>query len=150
MKLPLPHDEPTPQLDRPQEKRALIALSLVSGVGASRLRALLAQFEAPSAVFRASRSTLTQVDGVGPQTAEAILTFDDRAAVDREMRRANEIGADLVAPWDEYFPDRLREIYDPPGFLWMRGHSPNGGRETSVAAARMPARAVGRNAKSRR
>ena len=124
MRLPLDPDRDAPNLDRPRERRALIALSLVSGVGATRLRALLAHFDAPSAVFRASRSALERVDGVGPQTAEAILTFDDRAAVEREIERAEAVGAELVSPWDARFPDRLREIYDPPGFLWMRGTLP--------------------------
>jgi DNA processing protein len=126
MRLPLDasDDDPPPDLDRPVERRALIGLSLVSGVGAQRLRALLAHFEAPSAVFRAARSTLTQVDGVGPQTADAILTFDDRAAVEQQLERAEALNADLVAPWDARFPDRLQEIYDPPAFLWMRGTLP--------------------------
>lgn len=128
MRLPLQHEHSSPDLDRSQEQRALIGLSLVPGVGPSRLRALLAHFEAPSAVFQAPRSTLTQVDGVGAQTAEAILTFDDRASVNREMKRAEEVGASLVSPWDERFPTRLGEIYDPPGFLWMRGTLPSDSR----------------------
>jgi DNA processing protein len=124
MRLPLEDDSASPDEDRSGEQRALIGLSLVSGVGPQRLRALLAAFDTPSAVFRASRSALTKVDGVGHQTAEAILTFDDRAAVEREMERAEELDATLVSPWDDRFPDRLREIYDPPGFLWMRGTLP--------------------------
>ena len=138
MRLPLDPDRDAPNLDRPRERRALIALSLVSGVGATRLRALLAHFDAPSAVFRASRSALEQVDGVGPQTAEAILTFDDRSAVEREVERAGAVGAELVSPWDARFPNRLREIYDPPGFLWMRGTLPeaNTPRVTVVGTRR--------------
>ncbi|PQJ35666.1 DNA protecting protein DprA [Salinibacter sp. 10B] len=124
MRLPLDSDDPSPDLDTSQEQRALIGLSLVPGVGATRLRALLAHFEAPSAVFRASRSALERVDGVGPQTAEAILTFEDRAAVEQEMGRADDLEATLISPWDDRFPDRLREIYDPPAFLWMRGTLP--------------------------
>lgn len=124
MRLPLEDDGAPPDRDRAGEKRALIGLSLVSGVGPQRLRALLAAFDTPSDVFRASRSALTQVDGVGTQTAEAILTFDDRAAVEREMERAEDLDADLISPWDERFPDRLREIYDPPAYLWMRGTLP--------------------------
>ena len=127
MRLPLDSPNESPDLDRPQEKRALIGLSLVPGVGPTRMRALLAHFDAPSAVFRASRSALERVDGVGPQTAEAILTFEDRDAVKKEIERAEEMGADLLSPWDDRFPDRLREIYDPPGFLWMRGTLPDGG-----------------------
>ncbi|WP_263786739.1 DNA-processing protein DprA [Salinibacter grassmerensis] len=128
MRLPLPDDDKPAGQNQAHDQRALIGLSLVSGVGPQRLRALLAAFETPSAIFRASRSTLTQVDGVGDQTAEAILTFDDRAAVRREMKRADDLGASLVSPWDARFPDRLREIYDPPAFLWMRGTLPEDGR----------------------
>lgn len=124
MRLPLDHDDESPDLDRSQERRALVGLSLVPGVGATRMRALLAHFDAPSAVFRAARSTLQQVGGIGPQTAEAILTFDDRAAVEDELARAADLGATLLSPWDERFPSRLREIYDPPGYLWMRGTLP--------------------------
>ena len=124
MRLPLQEDGEPPNRDRAGEQRALIGLSLVDGVGPQLLRALLAAFDTPSAVFRASRSALTRVDRVGDQIAEAILTFDDQAAVDREMERAEELGATLISPWDERFPDRLREIYDPPPYLWMRGTLP--------------------------
>jgi len=124
MRLPLENDGEPPDRDRAGEQRALIGLSLVSGIGPQRLRALLAAFDTPSEVFRASRTALTKVDGVGDQTAEAILTFDDRAAVEAEMERAQELGAELISPWDERFPNRLREIYDPPAYLWMRGSLP--------------------------
>jgi DNA processing protein len=124
MRLPL-HDDTTNPRDPSVERRALLGLSLVAGVGPQRLRALLAAFEVPSAVFRASRTALTKVDGVGPQTAEAILAFDDRAAVEQEVARAEELGATLVPPWDDRFPDRLHEIYDPPAYLWMRGTLPS-------------------------
>lgn len=121
MRLPFENRADRPHLDRPQEKRALIGLSLVPGVGPGRLRALLAHFELPSAVFDTSRSALETVDGVGPQTAEAILTFDDEAAVDREIDRAETLEAELISPWDSRFPNQLQEIYDPPSYLWMRG-----------------------------
>ena len=124
MRLPLQEDGEPPNRDRAGEQRALVGLSLVDGVGPQLLRALLAAFDTPSAVFRASRSALTRVDRVGDQIAEAILTFDDQAAVDREMERAEELGATLISPWNERFPDRLREIYDPPPYLWMRGTLP--------------------------
>jgi len=121
MRLPLEEDGDSPDRDQAAEQRALIGLSLVSGVGPQRLRALLAAFEVPSEVFRTTRSALTNVEGIGAQTAESILTFDDLGAVQDEMERAEALDAELVSPWDERFPDRLREIYDPPAYLWMRG-----------------------------
>lgn len=103
------------------EQRALIALSLVPGVGPGRIRALLAQFRSARAVFEATARALAQVPDIGPQTAAAIRQFEDVAAVDEQQQRAEAVGAELVTCWDARFPRLLRQIYDPPAFLWMRG-----------------------------
>lgn len=103
------------------ERRALIGLSLVPGVGGGRIRALLARFGTPSAVWRAPRSALLGVPGIGEQTAEALLTFDASGRVDAQIERAEQVGAELLPSWDDRFPRRLRQIYDPPAFLWATG-----------------------------
>jgi DNA processing protein len=103
------------------ELRALVALSLVPGVGPSRVRALLAHFESASAVMAASPRSLARADGVGPQTAQAIRDFDGDAVVEEQFERAARVGAELVPLWDERYPRLLRQIYDPPAVLWLRG-----------------------------
>ena len=110
-----------PRATDTDELRALVALSLVPGVGPGRIRALLAHFGAASAVMAASRRALAQVDRVGPQTAAAIVGFDGDAVVDAQFERAARVGAELVALWDERYPNLLRQIYDPPAVLWLRG-----------------------------
>ncbi len=124
MRLPLPDEsspDEAPERDAAAEQRALVALSLVNGIGPGRLRALLARFGMPSRVFRATRPALTSVDGIGEATAGAICAFSDHDAVDRQLRRAEELDATLIAPWDARFPEPLKHIYDPPALLWMRG-----------------------------
>jgi DNA processing protein len=103
------------------ELRALVALSLVPGVGPGRIRTLLAHFESASAVMAASPRALARADGVGPQTAQAIRDFDGDAVVDEQFERAARVGAELVSLWDERYPRLLRQIYDPPAVLWLRG-----------------------------
>ena len=103
------------------EQHALIALSLVPGVGPGRIRALMARFGTAEAAMQASRKALAAVPGVGPQTAAAIAAFDAHDAVDEQLRRAEQHDIALVAAWDERFPPLLRQIYDPPAFLWLRG-----------------------------
>jgi len=103
------------------EHRALIALSLVPGVGPGRIRALLARFGAAGAVFETSRAALAAVPGIGPQTATAIMSFDAHDLVEEQLCRAVQHNVTLVPAWSARFPYLLREIYDPPAFLWMRG-----------------------------
>lgn len=110
-------DSPTDDADR----RALVALSLVPGVGPSRVRALLAAFGSAAAVLSAPPSRLVRAEGVGRKTAEAIRAVDADAEVDRQFRQAESVGARLVALGDDEYPARLRQIYDPPPFLWVRG-----------------------------
>lgn len=119
------------------ELRALVALSLVPGVGPGRIRALLAHFGAASAVMSAPKRALAQVDRVGPQTAAAIADFDGEAEVDRQFERAARVGAELVPLWDDRYPDLLRRIYDPPAVLWLRGDlRPEDGRALAIVGTR--------------
>ncbi len=103
------------------ELRALVALSLVPGVGPGRIRSLLAHFGSANAVMTASKHALARVDRVGPQTAAAIVGFHGEAEVDAQFAAAERVGAELVALWDDRYPDLLRQIYDPPAVLWLRG-----------------------------
>ena len=114
---PMPASPPDPAAER----RAVVALSLVPGVGPTRVRALLSAFGSASAVLAAPRSRLAAVDGVGRGTAAAIAGFDPGDAVDAQFRAADSVGANLVAVADDGYPPALREIYDPPPALWVRG-----------------------------
>ena len=103
------------------ERRAVVALSLVPGVGPTRVRALLAAFGSAGAVLGASASRLAGVDGIGRATAAAIAGADTRDAVDQQFERAATIGARLITLADPEYPAALREIYDPPPALWVLG-----------------------------
>ncbi len=103
------------------EERALIALSLVPGVGPGRIRALLARFGSPAAVMAASRRALSEAPGVGPQTADAIAGINVKEAVETQISRARKVGADLLSVGSRGFPRLLSQIYDPPALLWKRG-----------------------------
>jgi DNA processing protein len=113
--------EPGAPDDREAEVRALVALSLVPGVGSSRVRALVARFGSARAVFEAPAPRLAAVDGVGPGTAAAVRAFDAWDAVDRQTERAARVGAAVLAFTDDGYPALLRQIYDPPALLWVRG-----------------------------
>ncbi|MEM1042884.1 MAG: DNA-processing protein DprA [Bacteroidota bacterium] len=103
------------------ELRALVALSLVPGVGPGRIRSLLAHFGSATEVLAAPPQALARVERVGRKTAQAIARFEGEAEVDEQFERAERIGAALVPLWDARYPSLLRQIYDPPAVLWLRG-----------------------------
>lgn len=103
-----------------EEELHWLALKLVSGLGTRRAFQLIERYRTPMAVFRASRSELAG-QGLSGSIAQSIAsgcTFDD--AVDQQQKMLS-CGATLIPIFDPRYPPRLREIYDPPVVLFVRG-----------------------------
>lgn len=103
------------------EMEALIALSMVQGVGPGRIRALRERFGSAKAAFSASERRLATVPGIGPATARAIRTFSQFGVVRDQVVRARRAGARMLPEASAHYPSLLRETFDPPSFLWVRG-----------------------------
>ncbi len=104
---------------------------MVRGVGNVLYRSLLAEFGEPVAVLRAPRSRLEQA-GVRAEVAAAIAAFDRWSQVEDQLRRVQRSGAALVTWSDPRYPALLRQIHDPPPFLFVRGELGEG-EEIAVA-----------------
>jgi DNA processing protein len=99
---------------------AWLALILTPGMGATRTWKAMGKLGAAERLFEAS---LTELEGLGMPAQSAQFCFEGkaRAAAVEEMRRVVEAGGEILTPEDEGYPERLREIYDPPAVLWIRG-----------------------------
>src|ERR1051325_5103173 len=102
-------------------REALVALNLIEHVGPVRARQLLEHFGDAPAILRASKSQLLQVRGIGEDTAEAIASWEKTIALDAELKRIAEFGCRIVTQTDAEYPDLLRQIYDPPLVLYVKG-----------------------------
>jgi len=107
--------------ERELARLAWLALILTPGMGATRTWKAMRKLEAAERLFEAS---LTELEGLGMPAQSAQFCFEGKAqaaALD-EMRRVVEAGGEILTPEDEAYPERLREIYDPPAVLWIRGN----------------------------
>jgi DNA processing protein len=104
-----------------QDHRALIALSMVPGIGPGKIRSLIGRFGSGKAVREAPLEALVTVPGIGEATARRIKNHPSDDVVNDQIKRADSIGATLLPFSDAAFPALLRTIYDPPAFLWVRG-----------------------------
>lgn len=102
-------------------REALVALNLLPDIGPVRIRNLLSRFGSAQAVLAATQADLSQVDKVGFKAANNIIRWRDLIDLDGELRRIDQFGANIVTTDDSEYPALLRQIYDPPPVLYVRG-----------------------------
>jgi DNA processing protein len=102
-------------------REALVALNLIEGVGPVRVRQLLEQFGDAPAILGAAREQLLRVHGIGEDTAEAIVRWEKNIDLAAELKRIADFGCRVVIQADAEYPELLRQIYDPPIVLYVKG-----------------------------
>ncbi|MBQ2789794.1 MAG: DNA-processing protein DprA, partial [Thermoguttaceae bacterium] len=111
----------TARIWTPNELVDDILLSTVDGVGPMTAERLIAYFGSASEVLRASRRDLERVEKVGPTLARKISQAREACDVEALIRFCEENGIEIVALRDARYPERLREIDNPPRLLYVRG-----------------------------
>ena len=100
-----------------------LALRRVRGVGPRTCRALLEKYPSPEAIFHLSEEELTAA-GVAKNAARNIRTFHDFEPLEKELCELPRLGAHLLKWTDDEYPANLREVADPPPYLFVRGPAP--------------------------
>jgi DNA processing protein len=98
-----------------------LAISLTPGLGPTKARKLAEHFGGAEAVFHAS---LTELESTGIQavSAQSIATGKSAEMAREEIARAAAAGVTVLSLEDRCYPPRLKEIYDPPLVLYVRGN----------------------------
>ena len=99
---------------------AWLSLTLAPGLGPRRILQAMREIDAPGQIFELP---LTAIEALKFPAGAAQYIFDGkaRAAAEQEWARALEQGVQLVTFGCSEYPERLKEIYDPPPVLWVRG-----------------------------
>ncbi len=106
---------------RMTSREAYIALNMVDGVGPIRVRALLDRFNEPQAILSATKADLMQVEGVGDEVARSIISWREKVDLDGELARIEKAAVHVVTRDEPEYPKNLREVYDPPIILYVKG-----------------------------
>lgn len=97
-----------------------LALTLTEGLGPTRSKRLVEHFGGVAGIFRAS---LTELEAAGLRAASAQAIFTGKALdlAQQELVKVTDSKAFVIALDDPRYPQRLKEIYDPPIVLYVRG-----------------------------
>jgi DNA processing protein len=97
-----------------------LALPRVRGVGPRTCRHLLEKYQSPEVIFRLDEAEIVSA-GVPRPAARGIKEFRGFDALEKELCELPRLGARLLKWTDEDYPASLREIADPPPYLFVRG-----------------------------
>jgi DNA processing protein len=106
-----------------QDTYHLLLLSSVQGIGHSKVRTLIGKFGSAEKALAAPPAQLIATEGFDQKTAEKILdpAHRDPKFVEEQLKRMEEYDVRVVTFWDEDYPENLKNIFDPPAYLFVRG-----------------------------
>ena len=105
-----------------QQKRYWIWLSLLRGLGSKRKQKLLEIFITPQTIYNLSREELLQIPGIGVKIVENIINQEIKKSVDKHIEYMNRNQIDIIPIKDKEYPEILKQIYDPPISIYIKGN----------------------------
>ena len=109
-----------------------IWLATRPSVGNQARLALLSAFGSPENAYYADREAYLQTPGVTRTMLEG-LEDKDLTGANRILGDCERLGLGVLTIQDTLYPDRLRNIYDPPVLLYVQGRMPLFDEEAAVA-----------------
>ncbi|MHB8521629.1 MAG: DNA-processing protein DprA [Limisphaerales bacterium] len=94
---------------------------MIEHVGPVRVRQLIEHFGDAPAILRATQGQLLQARGIGEETADAIASWEKTVDLSSELQRIRDFGCHILTQTDSDYPELLRQIYDPPIVLYVKG-----------------------------
>lgn len=108
-----------------------IWLTRRKGIGTRGCAALLRLFGTAERIYALTERDCRATEGFETRWLEGVLdkSLDEAEEI---LRDCDELGISIVTYADEAYPDRLRNIDDPPAVLYYRGTFPDFDREAAI------------------
>lgn len=120
-----------------QERLSLLALHFIPGVGTHLVKQLVSYCGSASEVFKRPKGKLQNIPGVGPATAQSIITGNTFGLAEQEFKKVAREDAEIIFYTDKKYPSRLKVIEDAPSMLYFKGNcNLNPGKVISIVGTR--------------
>jgi DNA processing protein len=110
------------ETDGNTKRWAWLVLHLIPGLGNIVFRNLLEYFGSAEQILEAKLADLKAVVGVRDEIAHRILRREFSIDPDQVLKEMDRLRAKILVYDDPSYPRLLKEIYDPPMLLYVRGH----------------------------
>jgi DNA processing protein len=103
-----------------ENRLAWVALTLTPGLGPKRILKAAQTLQDVSRLFQLSLTELESLNFPAP-SAQFLFSGKARVEAEQELQRVREQRGAVLTYEDADYPERLREIFDPPPVLWTLG-----------------------------
>ncbi len=97
-----------------------VGFSIVPGIGRVRFSQLENHFGTLEEAWKAAPVDLKR-SGLDSSSVNAIVSWRPKISLEDEMEKLNRHGVKVLTSHDQNYPSRLREIYDYPPVIYVRG-----------------------------
>lgn len=106
--------------ERREDFWASLALRYTNGIGCRTAKRLLVEFGSASAAMKDIKNWSSRAS-ISARVVQAVLSNQWREAARKEWDNAGQVACEVLLWADEEYPELLREIPDPPLFLYAKG-----------------------------
>lgn len=97
-------------------------LSLIKGLGSRKKLELLQEYGNPKKIYNLTESELLKVRGIGKELAKKILDKNIKEQIYKHIKYMQKYEIDIISINDKKYPQILKQIYDPPISLYIKGN----------------------------
>ena len=99
-----------------------LSLTLIPNIGPVQAKILLNQYDVPD-IFKAKKSALEKLEGIGTIRAESIKSFNDFSKAEEEIAFIEKYKIKPLFITHKDYPKRLLNCYDSPTLLYYKGEA---------------------------
>ncbi|MFH0960880.1 MAG: DNA-processing protein DprA [Pseudomonadota bacterium] len=102
--------------------RDWLALERIPLVGPLTIAKLVDAFGCPREILKANARSIRLRTGLSERLSNSISCFKPESTeIERDLATLEQLNARVLTRWDEGYPKNLKDIYDPPALLFVRG-----------------------------
>lgn len=100
----------------------LVWLSCLYKIGARTQNELLKKYKSPKNIWNLTKKELEKNEFLNETQIEIILDERYRKNLNKYIEYMNKNKIEMISIFDKEYPEKLKEIYDPPVVLYIKGN----------------------------
>ena len=104
-----------------EKKKYWIWLSLIPNLGSKKKEKLLKLYKEPENIYNLTEKELLGIKGIGEKTIQNILDKKFKDIIQKHIEYMQKNKIDIISIYDKEYPHILKEIYDSPISLYIKG-----------------------------